>query len=289
MALPVFYVAFLMILVLIMSFPYNDMFSQRLNDQFNLRQLILENSTHQVIRRPKLTDGCSAVYLDLGSNVGIQVRKVFEPEYYPNAPVLPYFDRHFGSVDQRRQSVCAIGFEANPEHVDRLRALQECYQAKGWRTQFFVPMAVLNKDNDTIQFHRDHASSRHFWGSSIVANNIRVRDTVNVTTIHLGRFIMEEVVGRLLPENQTEPGPVYMKMDIEGAEYQTIGGLVTSGALCHITEVSVERHRASDPTYTTILEMVDYFTKHDSTLMGCKTMRVDLMDDETYGTENRTC
>jgi hypothetical protein len=288
MALPLFYVGFLMILVLLWSIPHNDILSFKLNNQSNLRQLILDNSTHQVVRRPKLTDGCSSIYLDLGSNVGIQVRKLFEPEYYPKAQVLPYFDRLFGSVEQRRNTTCAIGFEANPEHADRLRALQECYQAKGWRTWFFVPVAVLNKDNDTIPFYRDNETKRHYWGSSIVADNVQVRDTVNVTTIHLGRFIMEEVVGRLIPDT-TAPRSVYAKFDIEGAEYQAIGGLITSGALCHVTEASIEKHQATDPTYTNILSAADFFTQNDAELMGCRTMKINYMDDESYGRENRSC
>ena len=66
-------------------------------------------------------DGCHHVYLDVGSNVGVQVCKLFQPSYYPNAPFLTIFDKEFGPVDERRTSVCAVGFEPNPHHTKRLK------------------------------------------------------------------------------------------------------------------------------------------------------------------------
>ena len=43
-----------------------------------------------------LLDGCYHIYLDVGTNVGVQVRKVFEPISYPDAPVLEVFEKEFG-------------------------------------------------------------------------------------------------------------------------------------------------------------------------------------------------
>ena len=62
-------------------------------------------------------DGCLHVYLDLGTNTGVQIRKLFEPHKFPAADVLPIFDKYFGPVEERDSStVCAVGFEPNPEH-----------------------------------------------------------------------------------------------------------------------------------------------------------------------------
>ena len=36
-----------------------------------------------------LADGCWHVYLDVGSNIGVQVRKLFEPERYGGARRAP--------------------------------------------------------------------------------------------------------------------------------------------------------------------------------------------------------
>ena len=55
---------------------------------------------------------CRHIYLDVGSNIGVQIRKLFEPHRYPNAKVLEVFRKYFGSdTDARRREVCAVGFE----------------------------------------------------------------------------------------------------------------------------------------------------------------------------------
>lgn len=93
-------------------------------------------------------DGCFHVYLDVGSNVGVQVRKLFESELYPDAPVLKVFDHYFGSPSEKgwqfelfkmvtswnvvleirmivgtrdNRAVCAVGFEPNPHHSKHLK------------------------------------------------------------------------------------------------------------------------------------------------------------------------
>ena len=61
---------------------------------------------------------CRFVYFDLGTNRGVQIRKLYEPWFYPDAKILPYYDKFFGNVTKRyrRQDVCSFGFEANPRH-----------------------------------------------------------------------------------------------------------------------------------------------------------------------------
>lgn len=51
---------------------------------------------NQVSDQPNPLDNCYHVYLDVGSNVGIQVRKLYEPHLYKGAAVLKLFDQHFG-------------------------------------------------------------------------------------------------------------------------------------------------------------------------------------------------
>jgi hypothetical protein len=89
-----------------------------------------------------MADGCRYIYFDVGSNIGVQVRKLFQPELYPGAKILPHFEQYFGSPEFRRRNdsgVCAIGFEANPSHAKRLKGLEKCYQEMGWRVHFFAP------------------------------------------------------------------------------------------------------------------------------------------------------
>ena len=45
---------------------------------------------------------CRHVYLDLGTNIGMQIRKLYEPELYPQSPMLPLFDKYFGHTNRTR-------------------------------------------------------------------------------------------------------------------------------------------------------------------------------------------
>lgn len=59
---------------------------------------------------------CSqGIYLDVGTNVAVQIRKLYDPHKFPVATVLPVFDEYFG---QDRRKVCAVGFEPNSAHTE---------------------------------------------------------------------------------------------------------------------------------------------------------------------------
>jgi hypothetical protein len=68
---------------------------------------------------------CDHFYLDLGTNIGISIRKVYEPQYYPDAPLITKFDALFG---MNRSRVCSVGFEPNAVHVDWLQQIQKSYR-----------------------------------------------------------------------------------------------------------------------------------------------------------------
>ena len=79
----------------------------------------MSNREHQQhsSNQANILDGCYHVYLDVGSNIGVQIRKLFEPEKYPDAYVHSIFNSQFGPIDARRKAsleegrvVCAIGF-----------------------------------------------------------------------------------------------------------------------------------------------------------------------------------
>ena len=68
---------------------------------------------------------CEHFYLDVGTNVGVQLRKLFEPHLYPHAEIHDKFNRVFGrAIGGTRCNVCAIGVEPNPRHAARLQTLQ---------------------------------------------------------------------------------------------------------------------------------------------------------------------
>ena len=55
-------------------------------------------------------DGCLHVFIDLGSNRGLQIRKLYEPNTFPLAPVLPLYQKYFGRPEDRNlQEICSVG------------------------------------------------------------------------------------------------------------------------------------------------------------------------------------
>ena len=94
-----------------------------------------------------LLDGCLHVLLDLGTNRGLQIRKLYEPHLFPFAPVLPIYQRYFGPPERRNnQEICAVGFEPNPSHTDHLQGMAANYSTCGIRVIMFTETGVSNKD-----------------------------------------------------------------------------------------------------------------------------------------------
>ena len=97
--------------------------------------LIVNNPTEKLLHQDNILDGCYHIYIDAGSNIGNSIRKIFEPEKYPNAPLLSTFDNFFGTIENRRSKsmknngnmVCAVGFESNPNHTFHLKMLETAY------------------------------------------------------------------------------------------------------------------------------------------------------------------
>lgn len=54
-------------------------------------------------------DGCLHVFLDLGSNRGLQIRKLYEPHTFPLAPIQPLYEKFFGPPEERNlQEICSV-------------------------------------------------------------------------------------------------------------------------------------------------------------------------------------
>eukprot|EP00483_Globobulimina_turgida_P013160 UN13184 len=132
---------------------------------------------------------CDNIYIDLGSNIGVQTRKLFEPNKYSKykSPILDYFNKTFGSIDERRTKTCSFGFEANPIHEHRLQTISKCYTKKGWNTQFWTK-AVFDSDNHIIPIYSKKNSSFEDWGAGITQRS--GHDIVhNVSTIDIAKWI----------------------------------------------------------------------------------------------------
>ena len=98
-------------------------------------------------------DQCYHVYLDVGSNVGIQIRKLFEPSTYPDAAVHSIFNLNFGTFEHRlkegkEKKVCAVGFEPNFQHTADLVKLEKTYSQCGWRIKVYTETAVSDHNGE---------------------------------------------------------------------------------------------------------------------------------------------
>ena len=77
-------------------------------------------------------DGCLHIFIDLGSNRGLQIRKLYEPHTFPLAPILPLYEKYFGKPEDRNlQEICSVSFEPNSQHAAHLRKLSESYSTCG--------------------------------------------------------------------------------------------------------------------------------------------------------------
>lgn len=80
-----------------------------------------------------------AMHADVGSNIGIHARFLYEPDLYPKQQYSTlFFDKYFPKADRiNRKDVCVVGFEPNPKHRSRLKKLQSYYGKMGLRVFWF--------------------------------------------------------------------------------------------------------------------------------------------------------
>lgn len=231
-------------------------------------------------------NGCQRVYLDVGSNVGIQIRKLFEPELYPNATVLPIFDSRFGPAEQRKvdPGLCAVGFEPNPRNEARLLELQAAYRAQGWRVKIFTQTAVSVSDG-TADFYADQAPPQYNEPGASLLPWRQSKNKTTVNTLDLAKYINEQVGKRRV--DVAQPTRVVMKLDIEGLEHELFPALIVSGAVCnHVDSIFHETHgwggkiygQVEDKAFVTFF--YHYIKEHPQ---QCK-LTMEYVDDETYDT-----
>jgi FkbM family methyltransferase len=214
---------------------------------------------------PKLFHGCTKIFLDVGSNRGTHVRKLFEPHKYPRSPYVKLFEKYFGHWIDRRQpfsktGICAFGFEANPTWASTLKDVENEFAKQNWRVKFFSPVAVSNTTGNVDFWVRHSNMTKHSnWGASIIPFSQRMHEflhkdefTVSVPKIDLSSFVDEM-------RKKAPPGFRLMKMDIEGSEFVVLPPFLKKQLLCksvldmltiewheHILEKAEDRERAAE-------------------------------------------
>ena len=225
--------------------------------KYNDINAVISKNGHEK-SKDNILDGCYHIYLDVGSNIGNQIRKLFEPEKYPNAPLLAKFDQYFGAIENRRFSslkgdsmVCVVGFEPNPVHALYLKELEKAYLRCGWNINVMTATGVSNR-NGIAKFYQVKPVGLNLGGGILPPNlsNIKmknqgteIRNENRVTLIRLADFLEHTVSKRKIPMYDTkDPPKVVMKMDIEGSEIDVIPDVVLNGGLSLIDLLMVEWH-----------------------------------------------
>lgn len=235
---------------------------------------------------------CDHIYFDIGSNVGVQIRKLYEPLLYPDAKVLKIFDEAFGAT---RDNVCAIGIEPNPVHTPRLQAIEAAYRKKGWRVVILTESAASN-EGGTLTFKHDASVGKKEWGNRAVdlpGND--GQETYQVTAVNIaaemktlfGKIHARQVHAHRQGGGQGEfkrKGVHIAKIDIEGGEYKVLPALALSGMLCHLDQVFIEFHAFFYPEgwqRTQKQQWQDFMKKMIDEDPDCH-VKLTRLDDETY-------
>ena len=222
-----------------------------LSRQVSLRGGGDETSVRGVVTTgDKLADGCYHVFLDVGANIGVHGRFLYEPDQYPDAQrsgVL--FDQEFGTPRDNRD-FCVFVFEPNPSHHAKIQAKADAYQAMGWRYHL-IPVGVSDQDS-VLNFYRQGDEKKSEWGFNAM-QAVEGSDAVKVEipVIKFSQWLSDHVHGRRLPQHvygdyqrvvdkdgNVGAPKVMMKMDIEGMEYRVLPDLLYSGVLCRDIDFS---------------------------------------------------
>jgi len=190
----------------------------------------------QLIRRPKLGDGCYHIFLDVGANIGIHTRFLYEPDLYPNSKTsVAAFAEKFG-YPRENDNFCVFGFEPNPKFEQRHLNLAKAYNAMGWR---YTPLlAGVSNANGNMTFYHTHLEKMEseVGFSAVAAKTLYGNDATpkTVKIIRLATWIHDEIQERVIPKShgQIMDPKVILKLDVEGLEYKVFPDLLTTGALC---------------------------------------------------------
>jgi len=249
-------------------------------------------------------DGCLHVFLDLGSNRGLQIRKLYEPHTFPLAPIQPLYEKFFGPTEERNlQEICSVSVEPNSKHASHLKKLSESYATCGIKVLVyeagvghkdmklrFAPFnsllgAEVGHDGSARLIHDDESvkdfTETHFHDS------VEVEE---VKVMRFAKFITDVVAKRKLPVSAKVVTPkVVIKADIEGAELKIIPDMLITGALNYVDNLHMEWHgeasyrQGREPTMISKLApaitAIADLTKREGI---DHQLEVEEMDDETY-------
>lgn len=180
-----------------------------------------------------LLRSCGLVYIDMGTNIGHQIRKLYEPELYPNNPTEEIFSKYFGS---RRHDVCAFGFEPNPHHTASLSLLEKHYRNFGYRLRIHpVGVSTTNSTAFFGDFNAIEGAQHNEWAARMQTKE--TEETVKIRTIDIAAWMRSTI-----PTGSV----IVMKSDIEGHDTEVLNHLVIQKQFCRISFIYGEHFNPDD-------------------------------------------
>jgi len=248
-------------------------------------------------------DGCLHVFIDLGANRGIQVRKLYEPHTFPLAPVQPLYEKFFGKPEERTlQEICSVLFEPNTKHAAHLQELVDAYASCGIKVLLYK-VGVGHKNMKSKFGHYNSffgheighdASARLFDDTNDTQRMFENKDDAveieEIEVIRLSTFINDIVAKRKLPTSSKVTTPrVVIKSDIEGAELKIVPDMAVTGSLAHVDNMHMEWHgetsyrQGREPRMISKLALAITTLAELSRSEGIEhEFEIEEMDDETY-------
>lgn len=210
------------------------------------------------------------VFLDFGSNTGVQLCRFCDPAFFPGSRLKNRFDQVFGV---NRTDACIISFEPNPAHIDTIhKASEYC------RKSFNIPVLQLSRvalwemdGNMTFYLSLNQTVQE---GASLFMRTRYVDPLVNNVQVHT---LSVPRIFRVLRHHLPKPTPIFVKMDIEGAEFEVIRALIHTGTLCYPTSYEIEYHRKIHPG---LPDLIGNFMRFVGDTRSCNTT-INPLDDET--------
>lgn len=215
----------------------------------NSGNIFLPNTSSIIMSsRQSLADGCYHVFLDVGANIGVHGRFLFEPQQYPDAHrARDIFDAQWGNRRDNRD-ICVFAFEPNPAHAAKLKANSEAYAALGWR--YHVVNQAAGDRAGSLTFYHNGDEEFGEWAFGVKKWHDGAQ-SVSVPVIRLVDWVEQHIVHRAIPSatyGNYEGGPkVVMKMDVEGTEFVLLPDLIFSGKICSVDFVFGEFHEGAAP------------------------------------------
>ncbi|CAF1485795.1 unnamed protein product, partial [Rotaria sordida] len=200
------------------------------------------------------------------TNIGIQIRKLYEPHLYPNARVLPLFEQIFGN---HSNEVCSVGFEANPIHDNYLKEFENYCLKRNWRVKIFTSTAVSIIETNLTFYIEPGNEANNQWGASLERS--RKKASITVPSIDIVSWFKRTVLDRKIPPGFTS-SKVMMKSDIEGHDSTVLANFILNGIYCSIDLIYGEHF---DKKFQKAISLLQQYSN------SCKTKLI-YMDDESY-------